>query len=183
MYYQTVWQGNDSALYVNFKGIDVPIYLITVSLAVWQRVTVKKGQTLNLSCPVTNAHKTNVDWKNPEGYTMFFNHIQGKGEILFFCHTFKCNTNCLIFGPTLQESFEFWILNIFLLSPPALQDKRYNINKLSESEFTVSISNVTFKDGGNYTCSQYDDHITEKTVEVTVLGENNVADNLHDDSP
>ncbi|KAK1882536.1 Cytotoxic and regulatory T-cell molecule [Dissostichus eleginoides] len=52
----------------------------------------------------------------------------------------------------------------------ALGDKRYSINKLSESEFTISISNVTFKDGGIYTCSQYGDHTTEKKVEVTVLG-------------
>lgn len=59
---------------------------------------------------------------------------------------------------------------------PALKDKRYSINKLSESEFTVSITNVTFKDGGNYTCTQYGRHITEKKVEVTVLSESNVAD-------
>ena len=78
MCYQSVWQGNDRVLHVNFKGIDVPIYVITVSLAVWQRVTVIEGQTLSLSCPLTNAHKTKVDWKNPEGYIMFFNDIQGK---------------------------------------------------------------------------------------------------------
>ncbi|XP_023260658.1 cytotoxic and regulatory T-cell molecule isoform X3 [Seriola lalandi dorsalis] len=104
------------------------VLLIQVSLALWQRMTVKKGQTLNLSCPITNAHKTNVDWKNPQGFLMFFNHNK------------------------------------------ALKDKRYRINKLSVSEFAISISNVTFKDGGNYTCSQYGDHTTEKQVEVTVLG-------------
>ncbi|XP_029304292.1 cytotoxic and regulatory T-cell molecule isoform X5 [Cottoperca gobio] len=108
--------------------LSIFVLLIQVSLAVWQRVTVKKGQTLHLSCPVTNAHKTNVDWKNSEGYIMFFNHNK------------------------------------------ALRDKRYNIIKLSKSEFTISISNVTFKDGGTYTCSQYGDHTTEKKVEVTVLG-------------
>ncbi|XP_042354795.1 heat shock cognate 71 kDa protein-like [Plectropomus leopardus] len=108
--------------------LSVFVLLIQVSLAVWQRVTVKKGQTLNLSCPVTNAHKSSVDWKNPEGFVMFFNRER------------------------------------------ALKDKRYSINKLSESEFTISISNVTFKDGGNYTCSHYDDHTTERKVEVTVLG-------------
>lgn len=53
-----------------------------VSLVVCQRVTLKKGQTLNLSCPVTNAHKTNVDWKNPDGYIMFFNRNQGEDHIL-----------------------------------------------------------------------------------------------------
>ncbi|XP_033973245.1 cytotoxic and regulatory T-cell molecule [Trematomus bernacchii] len=107
---------------------SVFLLLIQVSLAVWQHVTVQEGDTLSLSCPVTDTHKTKVEWKNPEGYVMFFNKIQ------------------------------------------ALGDKRYSINKLSESEFTVSISDVTFKDGGIYTCSQYGDHTTEKKVEVTVLG-------------
>ncbi|XP_033955113.1 cytotoxic and regulatory T-cell molecule isoform X2 [Pseudochaenichthys georgianus] len=107
---------------------SVFLLLIQVSLAAWQHVTVWKGHTLRLSCPVTDAHKTKVEWKNPEGYVMFFNQIQ------------------------------------------ALGDKRYGITKLSESEFTISISNVTFKDGGVYTCSQYGHHTAEKEVEVTVLG-------------
>ncbi|KAJ4929855.1 hypothetical protein JOQ06_018876 [Pogonophryne albipinna] len=63
---------------------------------------------------------------------------------------------------------ELWF-SVFLLLIQALGNKRYSINKLSESEFTISISNVTFKDGGIYTCSQYGDHTTEKKVEVTVL--------------
>lgn len=53
--------------------------------------------------------------------------------------------------------------------------ERYSIKKLSESEFTISISEVTVKDGGNYTCFHYDHHVTEKTVELTVLGENAVV--------
>ncbi|XP_033507749.1 uncharacterized protein crtam isoform X3 [Epinephelus lanceolatus] len=116
------------------------VLLIQVSLAVWQHVTVNKGQTLILSCPLTNAHKNNVDWKNPEGYVMFFNRIRGE----------------------------------------ALKDKRYSIIKLSASEFTVSISNITFKDGGNYTCSQYGDHTTERKVEVTVLGHPRMKMAKHD---
>ncbi|XP_034406351.1 cytotoxic and regulatory T-cell molecule isoform X2 [Cyclopterus lumpus] len=108
--------------------LSVFVLLIQVSLAVWQRVTVRKGQTLSLSCPITDAHINHVDWRNPEGYVMFFNN---------------------------QE---------------VLKDKRYSINKLSLSEFTISISDITFKDGGIYTCSQYDAHTTEKKVEVTVLG-------------
>ncbi|KAL7390291.1 hypothetical protein ABVT39_018339 [Epinephelus coioides] len=114
------------------------VLLIQVSLAVWQHVTVNKGQTLILSCPLTNAHKNNVDWKNPEGYVMFFNRIR------------------------------------------ALKDERYSIIKLSASEFTVSISNITFKDGGNYTCSQYGDHTMERKVEVTVLGHPRVKMAKHD---
>lgn len=78
----------------------------------------------------------------------------------------------------ISQSFALKILNIFsmfsLLSP-ALKDKRYSINTLSVSEFTISISNVNFDDGGNYTCSQYHHQIAEKQVEVTVLGEFNAA--------
>ncbi|XP_073335967.1 cytotoxic and regulatory T-cell molecule [Pagrus major] len=106
--------------------------VIQVSLAVRQHVTVTKGQTVDLSCPIINTHQS-VDWKNPEGYIMFFKHNQAK--------VFK-----------------------------VVKDQRYSIKELSESEFTVSISDVTFKDGGNYTCSHYDTHTTEKTIEVTVLG-------------
>lgn len=75
----------------------------------------------------------------------------------------------------ISQTFELKILNTF---PPhsfsGVNDKRYSFNKQSESEFTVSISNVNFKDGGNYTCSHYDRHTTEKKVEVTVLGGCNV---------
>ncbi|XP_028254135.1 cytotoxic and regulatory T-cell molecule-like [Parambassis ranga] len=112
--------------------VKLPLCMFTlfvqVSLAVWQRVTVMKGQTLNLSCPITNAQKTHVDWKNPNGFIMFFNGNQ------------------------------------------ALKDERYSINKLSNSEFSISISNVTFKDGGNYTCTRYGRRTRERKVEVTVLG-------------
>ncbi|XP_035034661.2 cytotoxic and regulatory T-cell molecule isoform X1 [Hippoglossus stenolepis] len=108
--------------------LTVFMLLVQVSLALWQRVTVMKGQTLDLSCPISNPHKTTVEWRNPKGYIMFFNRNK------------------------------------------ALKDKRYRIDRLSESEFSISISNITFKDGGNYTCSHYDHHTKEKIVEVTVLG-------------
>ncbi|XP_067350925.1 cytotoxic and regulatory T-cell molecule isoform X1 [Channa argus] len=103
--------------------------LIHVSHAAWQHITVTKGQTVHLRCPITKAHETNVEWKNPQGFVMFFNDNK------------------------------------------ALKDKRYSIVKLSETEFTVSIASVTFTDGGNYTCLHYGNpNITEKNVEVTVLG-------------
>lgn len=108
--------------------LAVSTLLVHASLALCQRVTVKKGQTLHLSCPIANAHKTNVEWKNPKGNIMFFNRNR------------------------------------------ALKDKRYRIDRLSASEFSISVSNVTFKDGGNYTCTHYDHHTTERKVEVTVLG-------------
>lgn len=81
--------------------IDVPIYLITVSLAVWQHVTVTKGQTVDLSCPIINAHQS-VEWKNPEGYIMFFKHNQGKDEL-----SWHSNANDLMFGPYLHKYLTF----------------------------------------------------------------------------
>ncbi|XP_020501723.1 cytotoxic and regulatory T-cell molecule isoform X2 [Labrus bergylta] len=105
--------------------------LVHVSVGAWQRLAVKYGQTVHLKCPITDAHLTNVEWKNPDGFIMFFSH--NKGE-------------------------------------ETLKDKRHNIIKLSKSEFTISISSVTFRDGGIYTCSQYGQHLTEKKVEVTVIG-------------
>lgn len=84
----------------------VPIF--SVSLAVWQRMTVMKGQTVNLRCPVTNNHQTDLDWKNPEGYVMFFNNKRGEGEDLSCPSTTptcrNISTNCLMFEPKFQES-------------------------------------------------------------------------------
>ncbi|XP_031600488.1 cytotoxic and regulatory T-cell molecule [Oreochromis aureus] len=118
--------------------LSVFVLFIEVSLAVLQHVTVMEGETLSLSCPVTNADKTNVDWKNPEGFVMFFNRNQ------------------------------------------ALKDKRYRIDTLSESKFSISVSSVKFNDGGNYTCSHYGDQITEKIVEVTVLGDPKMSKTKHE---
>lgn len=108
--------------------LGVFMLLLPVSLAGWQHVMVMKGQALHLRCPLTDAHKTSVEWRNPDNYLMFFNKNK------------------------------------------ALKDKRYSIDRLSDSEFTISVSNVTFKDGGNYTCSQYGHKPTETKVLVTVLG-------------
>nr|XP_057942812.1 cytotoxic and regulatory T-cell molecule [Doryrhamphus excisus] len=105
--------------------------LIQVSLAVLQRVTVRKGQTVSLACPLVNGPRHHIEWKNPDGYIMFFNDNKGKY---------------------------------------ILKDMRYSISNLTKSESTVSISKVSFKDGGNYTCCQYGSHVIEKKVELTVLG-------------
>ncbi|XP_053188030.1 cytotoxic and regulatory T-cell molecule isoform X2 [Scomber japonicus] len=113
------------------------VLFIQGSLAVWQR-TVIQGQTLHLNCPITNAHKNNVEWRNPEGQIMFFNRNK------------------------------------------ALKDKRYSIDKLSHTEFSVSVSDVTFRDGGNYTCSQYSHPTIEKKVEVTVFGLPKMSKSNHD---
>lgn len=63
-----------------------------VSLAVWQDVTVKKGQTLTLMCPVINAHMNHVDWKNPDGLIMFFNRKRGEHVNHKHTHSRKIQT-------------------------------------------------------------------------------------------
>uniref|UniRef100_A0A674NGU7 Ig-like domain-containing protein n=2 Tax=Takifugu rubripes TaxID=31033 RepID=A0A674NGU7_TAKRU len=104
--------------------------LIEVSLAVWQRVTAIRGQTVDLSCPIRNFRETTFDWKNPEGHIMFF----AGGQV---------------FQGAVSE--------------------RYILKKLSTSEFTISITDVTVKDGGNYTCFHYDHQVIERKVELTVI--------------
>ncbi|XP_075875900.1 cytotoxic and regulatory T-cell molecule [Nelusetta ayraudi] len=51
-----------------------------------------------------------------------------------------------------------------------LRSQRFQIVELSASEFTVRISPVMLKDGGNYTCTQYGDQPTQNIVQLTVLG-------------
>lgn len=53
--------------------------------------------------------------------------------------------------------------------------ERYIVKNLSASEFTISITDVTVKDGGNYTCFHYDQQVTERKVELTVIGENDAV--------
>lgn len=66
-----------------------------------------EGENLSLSCPVTNADKTNVDWKNPEGFVMFFNHNQGENGI--FSHSNECKNKNLKSGKCLgQNSNNLW---------------------------------------------------------------------------
>ncbi|KAJ3589099.1 hypothetical protein NHX12_009947 [Muraenolepis orangiensis] len=51
-----------------------------------------------------------------------------------------------------------------------VMDKRNSIETLSSRLFEISVTDVTFKDGGNYTCSQYGHgDVVEKVVAVTVL--------------
>uniref|UniRef100_A0A8C6LXZ3 Ig-like domain-containing protein n=1 Tax=Nothobranchius furzeri TaxID=105023 RepID=A0A8C6LXZ3_NOTFU len=60
---------------------------------------------------------------------------------------------------------------LFYNAREAKRDIRIRITTLSQSEFSIRITSVTFKDGGNYTCTQYDDNgAFEQIVEVTVLG-------------
>lgn len=57
------------------------MYFFAVSLAKWQRMTAIKGETVHLKCPITNAHQTNMDWKNPEGYILFFKNSVSEGKV------------------------------------------------------------------------------------------------------
>uniref|UniRef100_A0A8C7UEP3 Ig-like domain-containing protein n=1 Tax=Oncorhynchus mykiss TaxID=8022 RepID=A0A8C7UEP3_ONCMY len=60
---------------------------------------------------------------------------------------------------------------MFFNNQKALKDKRYKIINLSDSVFSVSVSDVTFKDGGLYTCLHYIHKVpVVKWVNVTVLG-------------
>ncbi|XP_014915341.1 cytotoxic and regulatory T-cell molecule [Poecilia latipinna] len=58
---------------------------------------------------------------------------------------------------------------MFFNNVSAIKDKRYSITKLTNSQFSISITNVTFTDGGVYTCTQYKPKLSVKTVRVTVL--------------
>uniref|UniRef100_A0A8C6S0T8 Ig-like domain-containing protein n=1 Tax=Neogobius melanostomus TaxID=47308 RepID=A0A8C6S0T8_9GOBI len=49
------------------------------------------------------------------------------------------------------------------------EDKRYSLVRRSESESIIRISDVTFSDGGIYTCTHYLERAEDKTVKVTVL--------------
>lgn len=143
--------------------IDVPVCALAVSLAVWQRVTAIKGQTVDLRCPVTNAHQTVVDWKTPDGHIMHFAH-KGEGN--------KSNE------PNRPELPASGFDSLVSSSPvtPGVASERYSVQKLSESEFTISITAVTFGDAGNYTCYEYGDLVIERKVELTVLGEEGAGD-------
>uniref|UniRef100_A0A3P9A7W7 Heat shock protein 8 n=2 Tax=Euteleosteomorpha TaxID=1489388 RepID=A0A3P9A7W7_ESOLU len=104
------------------------IFPISGSVAV-SHMTLMEGKTLTMACHIRNAAKSHVEWKNPDGHVMFFNHQK------------------------------------------ALKDKRYKIINLSQSDFSISVSDVTFKDGGLYTCLHYSHkEPVIKKVEVTVLG-------------
>lgn len=53
--------------------------------------------------------------------------------------------------------------------------ERYRLKKLSESELAISIADVAFEDAGNYTCYEYGHRVTERKVELTVIGEDDGA--------
>ncbi|XP_053703599.1 cytotoxic and regulatory T-cell molecule [Synchiropus splendidus] len=52
----------------------------------------------------------------------------------------------------------------------ALTNPRYTIIERSKNKFAFTISDVNFKDGGNYTCSRHSSCLKRKVVEVVVLG-------------
>ncbi|XP_041657354.1 cytotoxic and regulatory T-cell molecule isoform X2 [Cheilinus undulatus] len=118
--------------------LSVFMLLLHASLAVWQRMTVTKGETVHLICPISNAESADVEWRNPKQQIMFYKSVK------------------------------------------ASKDKRYRISKLSSTEFSISISNVNFEDGGRYTCTQYGTKPTVKEVELTVRGRPRISIAKHD---
>ncbi|KAJ8267109.1 hypothetical protein GJAV_G00138560 [Gymnothorax javanicus] len=61
-------------------------------------------------------------------------------------------------------------LIIFFNSHKVLRDQRYRLVTFSRTDYTISLADVTFTDGGHYTCSQYADVFKAKRFKVTVLG-------------
>lgn len=114
-----------------------------------------KGKTLELHCPIKPQFQSHpVEWKNPDGNIMFFNTFEGENDAV-----------CNVFNEVLTIRF-----NLYLFVTTAVKDRRYSLVKLSQSEFVIKISDVTFSDGGKHTCTQYLQHPEEKTIKVTVLG-------------
>ncbi|KAJ0047353.1 hypothetical protein NL108_001836 [Boleophthalmus pectinirostris] len=108
----------------------VLVLQLQVSLAVWKHLTVIKGHTLHLSCPLkSQPDDYPAEWRNPDG----------------------------------------------------VKDKRYRVQKLSESEFQIRISNVTFSDGGIYTCTHYLPQAVEKKVHITVIGRPRIEFTTHNE--
>ncbi|XP_046907836.1 cytotoxic and regulatory T-cell molecule isoform X1 [Hypomesus transpacificus] len=50
------------------------VLFVHESTSVWQRKTVTVGETLTLTCAINAGDTSNVEWKNPSGFVMFFNH-------------------------------------------------------------------------------------------------------------
>lgn len=53
----------------------------------------------------------------------------------------------------------------------AAVSKRHSLKKRPESKSTLTIADVTFEDAGKYTFYEYSHPVTEKKVELTVIGE------------
>ncbi|XP_031762528.1 cell adhesion molecule 2-like [Xenopus tropicalis] len=58
---------------------------------------------------------------------------------------------------------------IFFQNFKALRDNRYQLVDFSDNELKVSLSNVSVKDGGRYTCQLYSDPPQEAFATVTVV--------------
>ncbi|KAM9728216.1 uncharacterized protein crtam [Menidia menidia] len=56
-------------------------YMYLISLAFWNKIKLREGDTLNLSCPLSPDHPhAPVEWKNPDKKVMFFNRMQGEKD-------------------------------------------------------------------------------------------------------
>lgn len=64
------------------------VFAIAGSVAV-QHMTVMEGETLTIKCRIRNAHRSHVEWKNPNGHVMFFN--DHKGEDIIIPYIDRCS--------------------------------------------------------------------------------------------
>ncbi|XP_023690674.1 cytotoxic and regulatory T-cell molecule [Paramormyrops kingsleyae] len=69
---------------------------------------------------------------------------------------------------------------IFFNQEKVLKDNRYKLFSSSNSESTISLSNVNFKDGGYYTCLEYSHPVKTKLFKVTVVGRPKLEVTEHD---
>ncbi|XP_060764547.1 cytotoxic and regulatory T-cell molecule [Neoarius graeffei] len=61
-------------------------------------------------------------------------------------------------------------LLLFFNSHKVLKDKRNKFVTLTNSEFSIRVTNITFKDGGVYTCLRYNGQVSKKRYRVIVVG-------------
>ncbi|XP_048872390.1 cytotoxic and regulatory T-cell molecule [Brienomyrus brachyistius] len=70
---------------------------------------------------------------------------------------------------------------IFFNQQKVLKGSRFRLVSFSNSESTISLSNVKFKDGGYYTCLEYSNPVKTKLFKVTVVGRPKLEVDEHDD--
>lgn len=51
-----------------------------------------------------------------------------------------------------------------------MKDKRTSLVALTNSKFSIRVTDIKFKDGGVYNCVRYNPEFSEKKFKVTVIG-------------
>lgn len=67
------------------------------------------------------------------------------------------------------------LFNKIFIFPPCLsavlKDKRNKFVALTDSEFSIRVTDITFKDGGIYKCLRYNNPVSTTRYKVIVIGE------------